>query len=129
FKECGSDMEVAKKTDVIFLSNFSYIAQGHTLINCNAVCAASCHLTDDSYALSSSPQTGCFACTVDDLPRCLHIGKDILPEIGWLQHRGRGVIDGNNVAADNLRIDACRDCTDLACIGEETSGQIGIAEE
>src|SRR5947209_9118173 len=122
-------MEVADKTDVVLLCNFPDVCQGHTLVNGNAVCTAACHLTDDSDALPSRPQARCFAGTVDDLPRRLQIGKNILPEIGGLQHRGRCIIDGNDITTDHLGIDTSRDGAHLTRIGEERSCTLGMAEE
>ena len=55
-KERGSHMEVADKTDVMRLCNFPDVRQGHTLIKSNTMCAAACHLTDDSDALPSGPE-------------------------------------------------------------------------
>src|SRR2546421_13084100 len=122
-------MEVADKTDVMLLCNFPDVCQGHTLVNGNAVYTAVCHLTDDSNALPSRPQARCFAGTVDDLPRRLQIGKNILPEIGGLQHRGRCIIDGNDITTDHLGIDTSRDGAHLTSIGEEHSCTLRMAEE
>src|SRR6266487_20214 len=68
FKERGSHMEIAQKTDVVFPSNFPDIRQGHTFVNSNTVCATSCHLTDDSNTLPSSPEAGSFTGSMDHLP-------------------------------------------------------------
>src|SRR6266536_2905949 len=128
-KEHGSHMEVADKTDVMLLGNFPDVCQGHTLVNGNAVCAAACHLTDDSDALPSRPQARCFASTVDDLPCSLQIGKNILPEIGGLQHRGGCIIDSNDITADHLGIDASRDGAHLTRVGEHPGGALRMAEK
>ncbi len=55
-EEHGSHMKVADKTDAMRLGNFPDVGEGHTLVKSNAVCAAACHLTDDSDALPSSPE-------------------------------------------------------------------------
>ena len=55
-KERGSHMDVADKTDLMRLCNFPDVGEIHTLVNGNAVCAAACHLTDDSDALPSGPE-------------------------------------------------------------------------
>src|SRR5438552_6747970 len=122
-------MEVADKTDVMLLGNFPDVCQGHTLVNGNAVYTAVCHLTDDSNTLPSRPQARCFAGMADDLPRRLQIGKHILPEIGGLQHRGRCIIDGNDVTADHLGIDTSGDGAHLTCIGEQCSRTLRMVEE
>src|SRR5437764_14713686 len=122
-------MEVADKTDVMLLCNFPDVCQGHTLVNGDAVYTAACHLTDDSDALPSRPQARCFASTVDDLPRRLQIGKNILPEIGGLQHRGRCIIDGNEFTTDHLGIDTSGAGAHLTRIVEERSRTLGMTEE
>lgn len=56
FKEDGGHMEIAKKTDVMLPGNFPDVGEGQALVNSHTMCAAACHLTDDSHALPSRPQ-------------------------------------------------------------------------
>ena len=107
-KERGSHMEVADETDMMLPGNFSHVGEGHTLVKSDALRATACHLTDDSGTLPSGPEAGSFTCPVDRLPCRLQIGENILPEIGGLQDRGGCIIDGDDVAADDLSIDASR---------------------
>src|SRR5205823_4892981 len=128
-KENGGHMHIADKTDVILLGNLADKIEGHTFIYGYTLCSTTCHLTDDSPTLSSSPETGGFTRVVDGLPACLQMRHYILAKIFRLQHSSRCVVDHHHITANFLCIDASRNGSDFTCIGKEFCSNVGMAKE
>src|SRR5690348_9979629 len=84
----------------------------HTFINGDTLRPAACHLTDDSPALTSSPEARCLSSTVNDLPSGLQVGEHVALEVLRFQHSRRCIIDRHNIAPDDFSIDTGRNGTD-----------------
>src|SRR5437588_10985548 len=122
-------MKIADKTNFVLLGNLTNEIQGHAFIYGYALRSTAGHLTDDPSALSSSPETGGLTGSMDNLPRGLQVGDNILAKILRFQHRSWCVVDRNNITANDLGIDACRDGADPASVSKKLGSDSRITKE
>src|SRR5438874_6865921 len=111
-------MQVADKADGMRLCNGTDEIKVHTFINGDTLRPAACHLTDDSPALTSSPEARCLSSTVNDLPGRLQVGEHVALEVFRFQHRCGRIIDCHDIATDDFGIDADRNSTDSTGVGK-----------
>src|SRR5436853_7682032 len=98
-------MEIADKANSVCLRNGPNQIEVHTFINGDTVRPTACHLTDDSPALTSSPEARCLSGTVNNLPGRLQVGEHVALEVLRFQHSRGRVIDRHNIAPDDFGID------------------------